>query len=146
MDTANIRPEEHADASQDALLSEILQRFSQNSASPHQQSPPSSTLQPEGDIFSSLLQNPELLSNLPRLISIAKPLLETFMGQGNASPAAKAPHVDSDHRQSLPEPRGHDANRAALLCAMKPYLSPGRQTAIDYIIKLSRLGDILKTL
>ena len=39
-----------------------------------------------------------------------------------------------------------DDRRAALLCAMKPYLSHDRQQAIDYILKLSRLGDLLKTL
>jgi hypothetical protein len=37
-------------------------------------------------------------------------------------------------------------SRTALLCAMKPYLSRDRQNAIDYIVKIGKLGDILKTL
>ena len=37
-------------------------------------------------------------------------------------------------------------SRTALLCAIKPYLGSERQTAIDYIIKLGRLSEILKTL
>ena len=41
----------------------------------------------------------------------------------------------------------HKGNeRTELLRAMKPYLSRDRQEAIDYIIKLGRLGDILKSL
>ena len=41
--------------------------------------------------------------------------------------------------------KGTDS-RTALLCAMKPYLSEDRRNAVDYIVKLSRLGEILKTL
>ena len=141
-------PSAETERSQDALLSELLQRFTQNSAAPRAEAlPPSSSPSQSGDLFSSLLSNPELISNLPRLISIAKPLLEAFMGQGSPPSVSNRIQEDtSSATKTLPAPQGHDADRAALLCAMKPYLSPARQTAIDYIIKLSRLGDILKTL
>lgn len=36
--------------------------------------------------------------------------------------------------------------RSCLLAAIKPYLSPARCEAIDYIIKFSRLSEILKTM
>ena len=36
--------------------------------------------------------------------------------------------------------------RACLLLAIKPYLSPARCDAIDYMIKFSRLSEILKSL
>ena len=36
--------------------------------------------------------------------------------------------------------------RAALLCALKPYLSMGRQEAIDYMIRISQISDLLKHL
>lgn len=131
-------------SAQDQLLSDILQRFSQNNQTP-QQAPPST------DIFSSLLSNTDLISKLPQIISIVKPMLELL---GN--PPMQAPeHAKSDHKDITPALPAHpaaaaraknDADRTALLCAMKPYLSKDRQNAIDYIIKLSRLGDILKTL
>lgn len=147
MENMENMPPADAEQSQDALLSELLQRFTQNNTATRAEAMPPSSPSPSGDAFSSLLSNPELISNLPRLISMAKPLLEAFMSQG--SPPSVSNRVQKDTSsapKSLPAPKGHDADRAALLCAMKPYLSPTRQTAIDYIIKLSRLGDILKTL
>ncbi len=39
-----------------------------------------------------------------------------------------------------------EANREALLYALKPYLSKSRADAIEKIIRLSRLGDILSGL
>lgn len=71
--------------------------------------------------LSALAANPDLLSKLPELISVMKPLLS-----GNASTS-----IGTD-------------KRLALLCAMKPYLSPKRCEAIDYITKMSKLGDTLK--
>ena len=104
-----------------------------------------------GDILSSLLKNPELLSALPSLLSTVKPILE-MLGEkksvGDASITASAsPSRDPEASptQSHSKPKGQD-NRAALLCAMKPYLREERRQAIDYIVKLSQLGDILKTL
>ena len=37
-------------------------------------------------------------------------------------------------------------DRTCLLRALKPYLSAGRSEAVEYIIKISRLTDILKNL
>ena len=44
------------------------------------------------------------------------------------------------------KPSKHDSDRACLLRALKPYLSPGRSEAIDYIIKFSSIADLLKNL
>lgn len=104
---------------------------------------PSSTF-PAADLISSLMSNPELLSKLPTILSTVKPLLEML---GSASkpqaqdsiPTAAKPQIDAHSAKSRDR-------RAELLCAMKPYLSHDRCEAIDYIIKLSRLGEILKTL
>ena len=38
------------------------------------------------------------------------------------------------------------ARREALLCALKPYVSEGRREAIDYIIRISQVSDILKNI
>ena len=112
---------------------------------------------PPSDLLSSLLSNPELLSKIPSIIATVKPIME-MMSSGSASnttiptfsatnasvQGAKNREVDSAPASNL-QP-GSDDRRAALLCALKPYLSDDRCRAIDYIIKLNRLGDVLKTL
>ena len=47
------------------------------------------------------------------------------------------------------EEKHHDGGcqrREALLVALKPYLSPERCAAIDYLIRLSRVGDAIRSL
>ena len=98
-----------------------------------------------GDILSSLLSNPEIISKLPQVLSMLKPLMEggavptsshvETQASGNATPAA----LIKPHKKECD-------NRAALLYALKPYLKRERQEAIDYMVKLSKLGDILKSL
>ena len=132
-------------SAQDQLLSDILQRFSQSSP------PPSGSQSGTGDILSSLLSNGELISKLPQIISLVKPMLDLW-GGASQSKTESAPKETQRSAPSLPaHPAAaakakSEADRSALLCAMKPYLSRERQNTIDYIIKLSRLGDILKTL
>ena len=60
--------------------------------------------------------DPALLSKLPELLSAISP---SQKGGGNDK-------------------------RLALLCALKPYLSPKRCETIDYITKISRLSDTVK--
>ena len=107
---------------------------------------------PFGDVFSSLLSNPELLIKLPSIISAAKPIIDIF---SQSQRSVSIPASDSVAAgTNLPTPQNSHSSTAgrevecrnALLCAMKPYLSRDRQNTIDYIVKLSRLGDILKTL
>ena len=116
----------------------------------------------QSDILSSLLSNPELLAKLPAIISTVKPIMEMLSSSaangGVAHAPASVPTLSSPQSSSSfdtdgtaatsaihAHPRGDD-RRAALLCALKPYLSSDRRQAIDYIIKLDRLGDVLKTL
>lgn len=70
--------------------------------------------------LSALAANPELMAKLPELLSVMKPLL------GGAKDT------------------GQTDKKLALLCALKPYLSPKRCETIDYITKVSKLGDTLK--
>lgn len=108
---------------------------------------------PSPDLLSSLLSNPELLSKLPTILSSIKPIMDMFSSQSQSKSTASASAEPSKADESVPSgnlnlQKGHDDadRRAALLCALKPYLGHDRQNAIDYIIKLSRLGDILKSL
>ncbi|MBR2311767.1 MAG: hypothetical protein IKA46_00555 [Clostridia bacterium] len=38
------------------------------------------------------------------------------------------------------------AVREAFLLSLKPYLSPTRCEAVDYLVRIARIGDILRTL
>ena len=105
-----------------------------------------------GDILSSLLSNPEIISKLPQVISMLKPLMDSGASVPTATPAPNSAHVGSQPSSNAtpaglikPTKRECD-NRAALLYALKPYLKRERQEAIDYMVKLSKLGDILKSL
>ena len=103
-----------------------------------------------GDLLSSLTSDPELMSKLPGMIAAAKPIIEML----TASSGQNSQQKSGDGAISTIAPQGklssprlpENDSRSALLCAMKPYLSHDRQQAIDYIVKLGRLGDLLKTL
>ena len=142
---------------QDAILAELLSKISAPRSS--QSSAPTGANGGigggvGGDLLSSLLSNPELIAKIPSIISSVKPLLDMLGSQmGQSSPTtAQAASIQAPPTQSsgatVPASitKGKDSDRAALLCAMKPYLSRDRQNAIDHIIKLSRLGDVLKSL
>jgi hypothetical protein len=160
MTDAQTNTNQRSENEQDAILSELLQRFSSKQAVPN--SAPTGASGGMGgtggmgglggDILTSLLSNPELLAKIPTIISSVKPLLDMLGSQmGQSAPAAQAASVKlpetASASASVPTAaRGKDSDRAALLCAMKPYLSRDRQNAIDHIIKLSRLGDVLKSL
>lgn len=99
-----------------------------------------------GDLLSSLLSNPEVISKLPQIMSMLGPLMQG-MASTPTSANTEAPKSSDAMPASLikPSKSGCD-NRSALLYALKPYLKRERQEAIDYMVKLSKLGDILKSL
>ena len=77
----------------------------------------------------------EDLSGLMGSISAMAPLLK-----GLLSPA------DGKRGQGGPPPEGNCHRREALLLALKPYLSPSRRAAVDYFIRLARVGDAIRAL
>ena len=72
----------------------------------------------------SLLSNPDIMSKLPDVINVIKPMMDGEKSQQSHS-------IDK---------------RIGLLVAMKPFLSAKRCEAIDYIARMSKLSDTLKTL
>ena len=68
--------------------------------------------------------SPEIMSKLPAILSA--------LGGSSAFTGAHAK-------------KGEEAKREALLRALKPYLSDSRAEAIDRILQLSRLGELLRT-
>ncbi len=168
-ENARERPSE---AVQDEILASILQRLGGSGGSPDTGGSfgtgvatsaggvKSGGTNPLGDIFSSVLSNPELLSKLPTIISSVKPIIEMF-GKGFYAAAATSAEASSNavatsadatastavaKVKDIPVSAKSSDSRTALLCAMKPYLSDERRNAVDYIVKISRLGEILKTL
>ncbi len=105
------------------------------------------------DPIGMLLSNPEILTKLPTILSAAKPIME-ILGNlnrhegegtvGDAAPAMARPQSPSPP-PALPKPNT-DTRQTALLCALKPYLSPDRQRTVDYMLKLNDLGSVLKAL
>ncbi|MBQ9152084.1 MAG: hypothetical protein IJX72_07515 [Clostridia bacterium] len=78
----------------------------------------------------SLLGNPALLAALPTLAENLGPLLGSLSGGTGSAPTATRPHTVDRH--------------TALLCAVKPYLSPHRQEAAETVIRLCRVWDALE--
>ena len=86
----------------------------------------------EGGIspLAGLLSNPALLSALPTVMENLSPLLGNLNRGVGSSPSATRPHTVDRH--------------TALLCAIKPYLSPRRQEAAETVIRLCRVWDALE--
>ncbi len=78
----------------------------------------------------SLLANPALLTALPTLAENIGPLLGSLSGGTGTAPTATRPHVIDRH--------------TALLCAVKPYLSPQRREAAETVIRICRIWDALE--
>lgn len=83
---------------------------------------------PSLDGISSVLSNPDLLAKLPQVMEVLKPML----GQ------AQAP--------SAPKPPSPEEERDRLLLSLRPFLSKERQETLEAILKLSKLGEVLKQL
>ena len=105
--------------------------------------------------LASALNNPALLSKLPEVMATLAPILSDNTPGGGDN---NAEHKRNDRTQrsnsneraapaSSEKTDSHGrAHRTALLCALKPYMSPRRREAIDYIIKIDRIGDLLHSL
>ncbi len=103
----------------------------------------------------SPLSDPELLKKLPQVLSLLKPLLSapptveaTVEATAVADSAEPSEHIETAATppSSIPKPNSHDACRDDLLLALKPFLSPERREAVDTILRIARLGNILKQL
>ena len=147
-----------SDAVQDEILASILQKI--GSVGKSASTPADDGKNSSQNVISSLLSNPELIAKLPTILSSVKPIIEMLGKMGtsaNTVPVATvsddtakasnnaAAAVSATTKEVSGAHKGADS-RTALLCAIKPYLSDSRREAVDYIIKLSRLGEILKTL
>ena len=113
------------------------------------------SLPPDG--LRSLLSDPQLMEKLPQMMAMLSPLLSAKApSEASSSPTAEpalpstslpvaapaAERVPSEAHASLGT-NSASKQRDALLCALKPFLSPERQHAVDSLLQLSRLGDLI---
>ena len=80
---------------------------------------------------------PEEFEDLMASVTRMAPLLKGFLGKGAGAP----PPSGSGKGEG-----GGCHRREALLCSLKPYLSPEKCAAVDYLIRLARVGDAIRAL
>lgn len=116
----------------DRLLDEVEAEMTQASDAPSADRPAASApMQTAGENgLGALLANPALLQALPTLAENLAPLLGALSGGVGSVASATRPHTVDRH--------------TALLCAVKPYLSPRRQEAAETVIRLCRIWDALE--
>jgi hypothetical protein len=91
------------------------------------------------DGLATILSDPTLLEKLPQTIAAIKPLLDLgILSKETSSPinTPAAPTAITSHASI------HD--RDNLLLSLKPFLSSGRRDAVDVILRIEKLGEILK--
>ena len=105
-----------------------------------------------GGGLSSLLQNPEVMSKLPRIMEALGPVISEMKAEGSGGEGAASTVKDEAEPQkelpvqsllSAPKKDSPSSRRRALLMALAPYLSDNRREAMDYMGKVLSLIDIL---
>ena len=87
--------------------------------------------------ISRVLSNPEMMAKLPDVMKMIAPMMQqTQSPLGESAPASVA--------SSQSEAKDRRGCRNDLLVALKPFLSPERCRAVDMLLGLSRLGDVLQ--
>lgn len=89
----------------------------------------SAPAQDESAVKAEAPQSPQ--PDLSSLVSTLTPLMSGLSGSKNSGRSRGSTETD---------------RREALLYALKPYVSEGRREAIDYIIRISRMSEVLKTI
>lgn len=96
--------------------------------------------------IASLLQNPEIAAKLPRIMEALAPVMAEMKAEkADGAPAQAADAADALQKALPAMGKAHPSasRRMALLRALAPYLSADRQSALDTVIKVSTLIDLL---
>ena len=101
------------------------------------------------EMIEKLKENPEIVSNVASALGLGTPSPHE---QTDENVTAQLPEMLSAISPLISKGSNHgetthsDDQRIALLLALRPYLNHERQEIIDYIIKFSKIGDLLKKL
>ena len=103
------------------------------------------------DGIGAVLRDPQMMAKLPDMIAMLKPLMGNSSGSDAAIAAEEKPREPEQvpPGASLPaspsgKGKGCRERRIALLCALRPYLSPRRREAIDYILRMDKMGKLFR--
>lgn len=113
-----------------------------------------------GGGFASLLQNPEIAAKLPRIMEALAPVMAEMKAEKsdseNATEKSDAEAATASAAAGTPDAAAlmsmlggigkkneGSSRRCTLLRALEPYLSDNRKEAMEYILKVSSLIDIL---
>lgn len=108
----------------------------------------------------AVLSDPQMMAKLPDMIEMLRPLMGGGAGGGNPLGEVLSAVAKPQEKEREGEPHGAAASpvsvqhgdrkkgchdrRIALLCALRPYLSPRRQEAIDYILRMDKMGKLFR--
>ena len=87
---------------------------------------------PPVDGLASILGNAEMMAKLPQVMALLSPMLEKSVPT-QATPTASIPKSSESYRNEL-------------LLALKPFLSSERQNAVDVMLRVSQLVQVLRHL
>lgn len=102
-----------------------------------------------GGGLSSLLQNPEIAAKLPRIMEALGPVMQEMRKESGEKPENEPQKSEPQSEDAMKIELGNgkkgkrNSRRYTLLKALEPYLSDSRREAMEYIIKVSSLIDIL---
>lgn len=120
--------------------------------------PPSDAVR---DGIGAVLRDPQMMAKLPDMIEMLRPMMGNLSGGAAAEAVATSSqpqtvprHAEQgegareEERSTSLTPGGkkgdcHD-RRIALLCALRPYLSPRRREVIDYILRMDKMGKLFR--
>lgn len=101
-------------------------------------------------IVSLIMENPKLIEQIAGLVKSESPKAETVE-------AAEQDAADTQHTEAISEPVAEVSaaptyaestpakkNRSQLLCAFKPYVSSERAKAIDSMISIAEILDVMR--
>ena len=109
----------------------IAGQLSSQPAAPVTENPPALSANAlPADGLASVLSDPDLMAKLPQMMAVLRPMLSANVGSGKS--------LDPPH------PRSTEDCRNDLLLALKPFLSPERCNAIDTMLRIAKLGTVIR--
>ena len=113
------------------MMEKVKSFASQMSAeAPNKEETPPSPASVPADGLSAVLSDPELMAKLPQMMAMLSPMLS----------------AQNAHSQAVAAPAKRSAEdcRNDLLLALKPFLSPERCKAVDTMLRIAKLGTVLR--
>lgn len=111
-------------------LGSLIGNFSKPKAT--EEAAPASAAVPSADGLSALLSNPEMMEKLPGMIATLAPVMS-----GLQSPAR------TETEKNAPAHANRAGCRDQLLLSLKPFLSQKRCDAIDTMLRIAALSQVL---